>query len=108
MAAMAPGILQLNPFAWIQKLTKYVKDGQTKKAIQLFKKMQGQGVSPNKFTFVQVIAGLGTLEDGRLVSKPLIQTGCKSDAFLGVACLTFMQSVGALSRLGECSTGCHL
>jgi len=36
MAAMAPGILQLNPFAWIQKLTKYVKDGQPKKAIQLF------------------------------------------------------------------------
>jgi hypothetical protein len=36
MAAMAPGIQQLNPFAWIQKLTKYVKDGQLKKAIQLF------------------------------------------------------------------------
>jgi hypothetical protein len=34
--------------------------------------MQQEGVSPNKFTFVQVIkacAGLGTLEDGRLVHK---------------------------------------
>ncbi|CAK9220342.1 unnamed protein product [Sphagnum troendelagicum] len=27
MAAMAPGIVQLRPFAWNQMLSKYVKDG---------------------------------------------------------------------------------
>ncbi len=43
MAAMAPGILQLNPFAWIQKLAKYVKDGQLKKAIQLFQENARRG-----------------------------------------------------------------
>jgi pentatricopeptide repeat protein len=86
IAAMAPGTLQLNIFAWNQKLTKYVKDGQLEKAMQLFQQMQGVGVSPNKFTFVQVIkacAGLGTLEDGRLVHKQLIQTGSESDVFVG-------------------------
>jgi len=36
MSAMAPGIMQLHPFAWTQKLTKYVKDGQLEKAMQLF------------------------------------------------------------------------
>jgi hypothetical protein len=36
-------------------------------------KMQGEEVSPNKFTFVQVIAGLGTLEDGRLVLSSLFK-----------------------------------
>ncbi len=69
---MAPGTLQLNIFAWNQKLTKYMKDGQLEKAMQLLQQMQGVGVSPNKFTFVQVIkacAGLGTLEDGRLVHQ---------------------------------------
>ncbi len=52
-----------------------MKDGQLEKAMQLFQQMQGVGVSPNKFTFVQVIkpcAGLGTLEDGRLVHKQLL------------------------------------
>jgi hypothetical protein len=31
MAAMAPGTVQLNIFAWNRKLTKYVKDGQPEK-----------------------------------------------------------------------------
>ncbi|CAK9193273.1 unnamed protein product [Sphagnum troendelagicum] len=54
--------------------------------MQLFQQMQGVGVSPNKFAFVQVIkacVGLGTPEDGRLVHKQLIQTGCESDVFVG-------------------------
>jgi hypothetical protein len=33
MAAMAPGTEQLYIFAWNKKLTKYVKDGQTEKAM---------------------------------------------------------------------------
>jgi len=67
---MAQDTVQLNIFGWNQKLSKYVKDGQLEKAMQLFQQMQQEGVSSNKFTFVQVIkacAGLGTLEDGRLV-----------------------------------------
>jgi pentatricopeptide repeat protein len=85
MAAMAPGTVQLNIFAWNQKLTKHVKDGQLEKAMQLFQQMQQEGMSPDKFTFVQVIkacAGLRRLEDGRLVHKQLIQSGYKSDVFV--------------------------
>ncbi|CAK9219482.1 unnamed protein product [Sphagnum troendelagicum] len=53
--------------------------------MQLFEQMQQEGVRPNKFTFVQVIkacAGLGRLEDGRLVHEQLIQSGCESNVFL--------------------------
>jgi hypothetical protein len=35
MAAMAPCTVQFNIFAWNKKLTKYVKDRQPEKAIQL-------------------------------------------------------------------------
>ncbi len=67
---MGHGTVQLNIFEWNQKLSKYVKDGQLEKVMQLFQQMQQEGVSPNKFTFAQVTcAGLGTLEDGRLVHK---------------------------------------
>jgi hypothetical protein len=40
MAALALGTMQLHSFAWSQKLTKYVKDGQLEKAMQLFQQMQ--------------------------------------------------------------------
>jgi pentatricopeptide repeat protein len=79
MAAMAPGTMQLNIFASNRKLTKYVKD------VQLEKTMQQEGMSPDKFTFVQAIkacAGLGRLEFGKLVHKQLIQSGYKSDVFV--------------------------
>jgi pentatricopeptide repeat protein len=72
IAAIAQGTVQLNILEWNQKLSKYVKDGQPEKAMQLFQKMQQEGVSPNKFTFVRVIkacAGLGTLEDDRIFHK---------------------------------------
>jgi pentatricopeptide repeat protein len=85
MAAMALGTVQLNIFAWNQKLTKYVKDGKLENAMQLFQQMQQEGMSPDKFTFVQVIkacAGLGRLQDGRLVHKQLIQSGYKSNVFV--------------------------
>ncbi|CAK9210262.1 unnamed protein product [Sphagnum troendelagicum] len=55
MAAMAPGRVQLNIFAWNQKLTKDVEDGQLEKAMQLFQQMQHEGMSPENFTFAQVI-----------------------------------------------------
>ncbi|CAM6040507.1 unnamed protein product [Sphagnum compactum] len=96
---MAPGIVQLHPFAWNQKLTKYVKDGQPEKAMQLFQQMQQEGTSPDKFTFVQVIkacAGLGALEDGRFVHKQLIQSGFESDVFVGSSLVDMYAKCGSI------------
>jgi pentatricopeptide repeat protein len=39
MAAMASGTVELNILAWNQMLTKYVKDGQPEKVMQLFQQM---------------------------------------------------------------------
>ncbi|KAH9540911.1 hypothetical protein CY35_14G031200 [Sphagnum magellanicum] len=99
IAAMAPGTVQLNIFAWNQKLTKYVKDGQPEKAIQLFQQMQQDGVIPNKFTFVPLInacAGLGALEGGRRVHEQLIQSGCESDVFVGSSLVDMYAKCGSI------------
>ncbi len=99
MAAMAPGIVQLHPFAWNRKLTKYVQAGQHEKAMQLFQQMQQEGMSPDKFTFVQAVkacAGLGSLEDGRLVHEQLIQSGCESDVFLGSSLVNMYSKCGSI------------
>jgi pentatricopeptide repeat protein len=50
--AMALDTMHLNIFAWNKKLTKYVKDGKPKKAIQLFQRMQREGMNLDIFTFV--------------------------------------------------------
>jgi len=79
--------MQLNIFASNKELTKYVKDGQPKKVIQLFQQMQQERMSPNEFTFVEVIkarAGLVAPEDGRNVHEQIIQSGCESNVFCGV------------------------
>ncbi len=99
MAAMAPGTVQLHIFSWNMKLAKYVKDGQPEKAMQLFQQMQQEGMSPDTFTFVQVInacAGLGALENGRLVHDQLIQSGCESNIFLGNSLVDMYAKCGSI------------
>jgi pentatricopeptide repeat domain-containing protein 1 len=99
IAAKAPGIVQFNIFACNRKLTKHVKDGRLEKVMQFFQQMQQQGVSPNKFTFIQVIkacAALRTLEDGRLVHKQLIQTGYESDLFVGSSLVDMYAKCGSI------------
>ncbi|CAM6058325.1 unnamed protein product [Sphagnum tenellum] len=69
------------------------------KAIQLFQRMQQEGVTPNKFTFVPLInacAGLGALEGGRLVHEQLIQSGCESDVFLGSSLVDMYAKCGSI------------
>jgi pentatricopeptide repeat protein len=99
MAAMAPGTVQLHIFSWNMKLAKYVKDGRPEKAMQLFQQMQQEGMSPDTFTFVQVInacAGLGALENGRLVHDQLIQSGCESNIFLGNSLVDMYAKCGSI------------
>ncbi|CAM6018447.1 unnamed protein product [Sphagnum balticum] len=96
---MAPGTVQLHIFSWNMKLAKYVKDGQPEKAMQLFQQMQQEGMSPDTFTFVQVInacAGLGALENGRLVHDQLIQSGCESNIFLGNSLVDMYAKCGSI------------
>jgi pentatricopeptide repeat protein len=56
-------------------------------------------VIPNKFTFIQVIkacAPLRTFEDGRLVHKQLVQTGCECDVFVGSRLVDMYAKCGSI------------
>jgi pentatricopeptide repeat protein len=61
--------------------------------------MRQQGVSPNKFIFIQKIkacAALRTFEDGRLVHKQLIQIGCEFDVFVGSSLVDMYAKCGSI------------
>ncbi len=56
-------------------------------------------MSPNEFTFVQVIktcAGLGALKDSRLIHEQLIQSGCKSHVFVGNSLVDMYAKCGSM------------
>ncbi|KAH9543638.1 hypothetical protein CY35_13G076200 [Sphagnum magellanicum] len=58
-------------------------------------------MSPDKFTFVPLIkacAGLGRLEDGRLVHKQLIQSGYKSDVFVCKSLVDMYAKYGSIEE----------
>ncbi len=79
IVAMAPSIMQLHIFAWNNKLKTYVKDGQPEKALQLFQQMEREGMSFDKFIFIQVVNAcvrLQALDDGKHVHEQINQNGC--------------------------------
>jgi pentatricopeptide repeat protein len=47
-------------------------------------------------TYQKVCAPLQTLEDGRLVHKQLIQTGCESDIFVGSSLVDMYAKCGSI------------
>ncbi len=78
--------------------------------MELFQQMQREGMIPDKFTFVHVIkacAGLGSKTVGLFMNSSF-KLVVSLMSFCAIAWRTCLQNVGALRRLGECSTSCHL
>jgi pentatricopeptide repeat protein len=99
LAAMAPGTVQLSIFSWNSRLARYVKAGQYENAMRLFQQMKQEGLSPDKFTFVQVLnacANLPALEGGRSIHMQIIQSGCDSDIYVCNSLIDMYAKCGSL------------
>ncbi|CAM6012949.1 unnamed protein product [Sphagnum balticum] len=86
---------------WTAMIFGHVKCGEGHKALELFQKMQQEGVQPDPVTYVGVLnacanvvaleegrllnacAGLRALEEGRRAHQLIVQTGCEADVFVG-------------------------
>ncbi len=96
---MAPGAVQLNILAWNKRFEQYVKNGQPEKVMRLFQQLQQEGISPNKFTCLQVInacASLRALGNSRLFQEQLVQSGWESDVFLGSSLINMYAKCGSI------------
>jgi pentatricopeptide repeat protein len=81
LAALPPGTLQASTFSWNVRLARYVKTGQPAKTMEIFQKMQQEGMVPDKFIFVPVLnacASLQALEEGRCVHLQIMERVCES------------------------------
>jgi pentatricopeptide repeat protein len=70
---------------WTAMILGHVNCGQGHKALELFQKMQQEGVHPDAVTFVGVLnacASIMALEEGRRAHEQIIRSRCESDFFV--------------------------
>lgn len=98
LAAIAPGAIHPNPVSWNTKLARYVKDGQDVIALELFEEMRQKNITPDTFTFVQVLQACATthsLDEGRRIHGQIIESGCELDVFVGSSLINMYAKCGS-------------
>lgn len=69
------GLSQPSVISWNAMLVAYVRHGQVEKALQLYGKMEEQGVSPNEQTFITLLQACG-IRGGQNDRYPLTREEC--------------------------------
>jgi len=85
--------------SWNAMIMGYVKCGQGRKALELFKQLQHKGVEADPVTFVGVLnvcTSVGALEEGKHVHEQIIQCGFESDIFVGRSLIDMYVKCGAV------------
>ncbi|CAN6462884.1 unnamed protein product [Victoria cruziana] len=88
-----------NVFLWNLMIRGYAWNGPLDRALALYKRMTGSGVSPNKFTFPFVLkacSGLSALEDGRKIHDDAERAGLGFDVFVATALIDMYCKCGCL------------
>jgi hypothetical protein len=69
------------------------------KALELFEKLQQEGVQPDSVTFVGVLnacASILALEEGRCVHQQIVEFGCDSEVFVGNSLVHMYAKCGSM------------
>eukprot|EP01018_Ginkgo_biloba_P035754 Gb_27454 [translate_table: standard] len=88
-----------NVFSWNGMIAGYAKDGNSEEALRVYHQMQQSGVKPDKFTFPFVLkacAGRLALQEGKMIHKQILRSGCDSDVFVGAALVNMYAKCGVL------------
>ncbi|KAH9566838.1 hypothetical protein CY35_04G150500 [Sphagnum magellanicum] len=101
---------------WNAMIFGHVKCGEGHKALQLFQKMQHEGVQPDPATYVGVLnacANVVALEEGRRAHQLIMQTGCEANVFVGsslvdmyVKCGSMEEASRVFNKLPSWGVGC--
>jgi pentatricopeptide repeat protein len=72
-------MISKNIVSWNAMIASYVQDGNGGEAIRLFIEMQGQGILPNKVSFIEVHPACSTLQKGQLLHAQFVHGGFVMD-----------------------------
>jgi pentatricopeptide repeat protein len=84
---------------WTAMIFGHVKCGEGHKALELFQKMQQEGVQPDPATYVGVLnacANVVTLEEGRRAHERIIQSRCESHVFVRSSLVDMYAKCGSM------------
>eukprot|EP00250_Pteridium_aquilinum_P004036 c14287_g1_i1 orf=3-1634(+) len=85
--------------AWSGMMSGFAQHGRFHDALELFWKMQGQGVDPNHFSFacaLKACSDLGDLSHGKLIHAYVIYTGHDVDNFIKSTLINMYSKCGSL------------
>ncbi|KAH9557995.1 hypothetical protein CY35_07G114000 [Sphagnum magellanicum] len=86
---------------WNAMIFGHVKCGEGHKALQLFQKMQHEGVQPDPATYVGVLnacANVVALEEGRRTHERIIQSRCESNVFVKSSLIDMYAKCGSMEE----------
>ncbi|XP_024518157.1 pentatricopeptide repeat-containing protein At1g11290, chloroplastic-like [Selaginella moellendorffii] len=89
---------------WNTFISSLAQADRVKDSFQVFRRMQLEGVRPNKVTFASVIdvcTSLSSLADGMLVAALVLESGLGSDTVLGNAIIDLYGKCGSLENAWE-------
>ncbi|KAH8964129.1 hypothetical protein BDL97_04G048000 [Sphagnum fallax] len=92
-------MLHRDVVTWTAMILGHVKCGEGRKALELFRKMQAEGVGPDSFTFVGVLnacASLVALEEGRSIHEQIVRSGFESVTFVGNSLVDMYTKCGSI------------
>ncbi|CAM6023970.1 unnamed protein product [Sphagnum balticum] len=92
-------MLHRDVVTWTAMILGHVKCGEGRKALELFRKMQAEGVRPDSFTFVGVLNACASLvapEEGRSVHEQIVQSGFESVTFVGNSLVDMYTKCGSI------------
>ncbi|KAG0631017.1 hypothetical protein M758_1G221100 [Ceratodon purpureus] len=85
--------------SWTAMVTGYAQQGFHDEAIDLFQKMQQQGIKPDKMTFTSVLTACSSpalLEQGKKFHQQLVRTGYHLDVYLQSALVSMYAKCGSM------------
>jgi pentatricopeptide repeat protein len=93
-----------NVDTWNAMIFRYVRCGQGRKALELFRQMQQdeEGVQPDPVTFVGMLnacASVLALEEGRCVHVQIIQNSCDLDVLVGSSLVDMYAKCGSMDEV---------
>ncbi|XP_057860968.1 pentatricopeptide repeat-containing protein At3g63370, chloroplastic-like [Cryptomeria japonica] len=92
---------QRNVVSWTVMIAGYVQNGQTEKAVEIFKQMQMVGVKPNSTTFASILpacANMGALDVGTRIHQSIIESGYLSNVIIANALIYMYAKCGSVEK----------